>query len=74
MGVEKRLSTQPIKELIINKVCYAKYQIDGDNTVFLNVQKIRLPRIGDREFEDICIELISIVEDIDFKRVGFLNI
>lgn len=60
------------KKLIINKVLYAHYEIDG-SILFL---KIRFCPKGytEGEMEDYCLRRIQLIEKMKFKGMAYLNI
>ena len=60
------------KDLNINGVIYAKYQIEND-MIFINVQK-NIIKDNAGESEDYLVFLISMIEDKQFSSAGYLNI
>ncbi len=65
---------EEIKELTINGVLYAKYDVDKEKEMlFLKTVKNIIPD-HDKESEDCIIALIGILEQTDFASCGYLNI
>ena len=61
-----------MKELIINGIEYAKYEMDGDK-IYLKM----INRIGEGspiDSENALIQIIQLVEKRRFKLVGYLNV
>jgi hypothetical protein len=63
-----------MKRLMINDVCYAKYELDGER-LFLKMIRQIIPgkdNVGDSE--NLLVYIIQSIENKKFKYVGFLNV
>lgn len=61
-----------IKELNINGIVYAKYQV-GDSILFLKVVKQIIPK-NEFESENFLVKVISSVEKKKFQYMSYLNL
>lgn len=70
-----------IKKLIVNNQLWAHYEVEtvnNQNILYLKVEAVVLP--GDSSvndagvFENVCVNVIAIVEGRIFELVGYLNI
>lgn len=65
-----------MKELIINGVVYARYEIVGPlkNVIFLKVDKLLFTKSLTRENEEFYIKIILGIENLYFADSEYLNV
>lgn len=61
-----------MKELFINSKIYAKYEIEG-TTLYMKMM-IQIVPGSDRASEVFLIEIIQLIENVQFQRVSYLNV
>jgi len=63
-----------IKDLNINGVLYAKYEIEN-NILYLHMIKNKIPALsGEKETEDFIVWIIQVIENTPVSFLAYLNI
>ncbi len=74
MFKKRKTKERRVKELVINSVLYSMYETDGEMLYLKIYNNINPELMDDSENEGVLISLINIIENKEFKYIGFLNI